>query len=220
MAIVSKKLYPESKVELTPFIARYYDQIIDLMSAGYYRRFIARVIDDTGIQLSDSILDLGCGTGRNAALMLRHLGPSGRIMGVDLSPIMQKKFEKKFKREERGTFYQQRIDVPFDLGEKFELVFISFVLHGFPHEVRKIILENINRHLKPEGHLVILDYAEFDLNKMPLIHRWIFETFECSYVFDFIRRDWKKVLDDSGFRTESEKVYLKNYLRLLRAKLK
>lgn len=215
----ASKLYPESKVELTPFIARHYDRLLNLMSLGTYGGFIARAVAEIGIQEGDSILDLGCGTGRNAALMLERLGPSGKIKGLDVLQEMQEQFEKRFEKETRVNFLRQRIDVPFDLGEKFNLVFISFVLHGFPQPVRKVILENARRHLRPEGRLVILDYAEFSLHERSFIFRYIFRKFECAYALDFIEYDWKMILGELGFRVEGEKYYFRNIIRLLKARL-
>ncbi|MBC7349615.1 MAG: methyltransferase domain-containing protein [Candidatus Aminicenantes bacterium] len=220
MAETKKKLYPDSKVELTPFLARDYDRLLDLLSGGSYRRFIARAINDLGLRPDDSVLDLGCGTGRNASLMLAYLGSGGKITGLDLLPEMKEQFERRFSREPRAAFHQQRIDIPFNLEQKFDLAFISFVLHGFPQEVRKIILENVVRHLKPGGRLAILDYAEFKLSDKPFIFRWVFKNFECAYALDFIGFDWKKILEGSGFQVEAEKFYFRNYLRLLKAKLR
>ncbi|MBN1198047.1 MAG: class I SAM-dependent methyltransferase [Bacteroidales bacterium] len=213
-----QKLYPESGVELTPFLARYYDQILNIGSVGKYGRFIHKAIQDTGIRPGDTIIDLGCGTGRNAALMLPNLGEAGKVTGVDLSPIMQQQFERRFAGEERARFFKHRIDIPFDLGEKADIIFISFVIHGFPHEVREAILSNVRNNLKPKGVFVILDYAEFDLQKMPWLHRSIFKLFECPYAFDFIERDWKKILSEKGFETTFEEFYFWNYIRLLKSR--
>jgi Methylase involved in ubiquinone/menaquinone biosynthesis len=116
------KLYPDSVVELTPYIAQHYDRLMNSLSFGLYSRFIRKAIADMGIKPDDNILDLGCGTGRNASLMLHYLGDKGRITGLDLSPIMQSQFEKRFANEKRVTFQRQRIDVPFDLGKKFDVV--------------------------------------------------------------------------------------------------
>lgn len=211
------KLYPESGVELTPFIAKHYDDVMNIGSFGMYHKFIARAIKDIGIKPNDSILDLGCGTGRNAALMLQYLGEEGKITGVDLSPDMKKQFENHFAGDMRISFLQQRIDIPFDLNDTFDIVFISFVIHGFPHEVRHAIIENAKKHMKAGGHFIILDFAEFDMDKMPAWHRWVFKKIECPYAFDFIEKDWKQILHELGFDTESERLYFKKYVRLLTA---
>ena len=212
-----EKLYPESGVELKPFIAKHYDRIMNILSFGLYRRFIHKAIADIQIKPTDKILDLGCGTGRNDALMLKYLDENGRITGLDLSPIMQKQFERRFSHEKRVQFTQQRIDIPFDLNQKFDIVFISFVLHGFPHEVRNVIIENARKHLNKNGKFVVLDFAEFDMARMPALHRKIFKTIECPYAFDFIKRDWKELLSQKGFSSFKENLYFRNYVRLLQS---
>ena len=63
----------------------------------------------------------------------------------------------------------------------------------------------------------ILDYAEFDMEKMPWLHRVIFKKAECKYAFDFIKHDWKNILKGNSFGDFSEHFYIKNYVRLLEA---
>jgi demethylmenaquinone methyltransferase/2-methoxy-6-polyprenyl-1,4-benzoquinol methylase len=204
-------------VELTPYIAKNYDALMNIVSFGLYSKFISKAIAAMGIRSTDSILDLGCGTGRNASLMLQYLGDKGRIIGIDISPIMQDHFEKRFANEKRVIFRKQRIDVTFDLEEKMDIVFISFVIHGFPHEVRNIIIDNARRHLKPNGLFIILDFAEFNMAEMPILYRLIFKKIECKYAFDFIEKDWKTILRGYGFSNFTEHFYIKNYARLLKA---
>jgi demethylmenaquinone methyltransferase/2-methoxy-6-polyprenyl-1,4-benzoquinol methylase len=215
---MAKKLYKESKVELNPVIARHYDRIMNFISFRKYDRFIRKAIGDMDIKPGDHILDMGCGTGKNAGLMTEYLGDDGRITGVDLSPVMEKQFRKKHEADERIEFRRQRVDVPFDLGQKYDRVLISFVIHGFPHEVREAILQNAYTHLKPGGKLTILDFAEFRLEDMPYHHRFIFKTVECVYAFDYIGRDWKAILETFHFTNPAEKHYFMNYARLLTAR--
>lgn len=209
-----KKLYPDSGIELNPVIARHYDSIINFVSMGLYRNFIQRAIKDVKVRPGDSILDLGCGTGRNALLMARDL-TSGYVVGMDVSPIMEKQFMKKAQKEPKLKFVQKRIDQPFDLGQFFDKVFISFVIHGLPHDIRKTVIRNAYSHLKPGGSFFILDYAEFNMKEMPLMHRFVFASVECKYAFDFIRYDWKNILKNHGFGTFSEHFYAHKYVRLL-----
>lgn len=213
----SEKIYPESGVELSPFVAKHYDTIMNIGSIGIYKSFINKAIRDIGINSEDSILDMGCGTGRNASIMASYLNTKGTITGIDKSSNMQKQFTKRFKNNNKINFIKQRIDVEFDLNKEFDIVFISFVIHGFPHEIRKIVIDNAYRHLKKGGHFVILDFAEFDMSKMPFLHRLIFKTIECKYAFDFIERDWKSILSERGFSQFSETFYFKKYVRLLNA---
>ena len=214
---MNEKIYPDSGVELTGFTAKNYDKIMNTMSFGLYRGFIKKAIKDMAIQQGDSILDLGCGTGRNADLMANYIGEGGVITGLDISEQMENQFLRKFKDHSNITFANQRIDQLFDLKQQFDIVFISFVIHGFPHEIRSTVIQNALNHLKSGGAFYILDFAEFDMDKMPAHHRYIFKKVECKYAFDYIERDWKTILKEARFADFEESFYLKKYVRLLKA---
>lgn len=211
------KIYPDSGVELNEFIAKNYDKVMNTASFGMYKGFIKKAIKDMNIQPGDHIMDLGCGTGRNAKLMCSYLNEKGHITGLDISESMEKQFLNTLKGDNRVKFINKRIDQAFDLQVMFDKVFISFVIHGFPHEIRSTVIQNVFNHLKPGGSFYILDFAEFDMDKMPALHRFIFKKFECKYAFDYIRRDWKGILTENSFGNFTEVFYLKKYVRLLRA---
>jgi len=214
---MTEKIYPDSGVELNEFVAKNYDKIMNTLSFGLYRGFIKKAIKQMDIQPGNSILDLGCGTGRNASLMAKYIGDTGHITGLDISELMETQFLKKFKGQANISFVKQRIDQPFDLNKQFEIVFISFVIHGFPHEIRSTVIQNALTHLKPGGKFYILDFAKFDMAKMPALHRFIFKKIECKYAFDYIERDWKTILKEAGFDYFKEHFYVKKYVRLLKA---
>ena len=216
----TERLYPESHVELKPFSAKNYDQVMNIATLGLYRGFIHRAIRAMDIQERDHILDLGCGTGRNACIMAKYLSDDGKITGMDVSSIMERQFNKKCAKHQNITFIRQRVDLPFSLSETFDKIFIGFVIHGFPHEVRQTVLENVSKHLKTGGAFFMLDFSEFNMNEMPPLYRFIFKNIECKYAFDFIKRDWKKILVDHHFDGFEEFFFIKNYVRLLKAKNK
>ncbi len=211
MNLKTDKIYPDSGVELSPFSAKNYDKVMNIASLGFYRGFIHKAIKAMDIQRGDKILDLGCGSGRNACIMAKYLGVDGKITGMDVSSIMEKQFNKKCANYYPNIkFIRQRIDLPFSLSEQFDKIFISFVIHGFPHEIRQTVLENIYTHLKHGGAFFMLDFAEFDINAMPLLYRFIFKTIECKYAFDFIEKDWKQILKDYKFGDFEKFFFFKN----------
>ena len=214
---MAKKLYKESKVELSPMIAKHYDRIMNFISFGKYDLFIRQAIKDMEINEGDQVLDLGCGTGKNAGLMAEYIGSEGQITGIDLSAVMEKQFLQKHGDDKRIIFIRNRIDKPLELGKSYDKVLISFVIHGFPHEVREAILRNAYEHLAPGGKLFILDFAEFKMEEMPAHHRYIFKKVECKYAFDYINKDWKSILTDHGFSRFSESFFFRKYARLLEA---
>jgi demethylmenaquinone methyltransferase/2-methoxy-6-polyprenyl-1,4-benzoquinol methylase len=212
------KFYPDSGVELKKFTAKHYDNIMNIASLGMYKGFINKAIADLDIKQNDKILDLGCGTGRNICLMNKYVSDNSLLIGLDISEDMEKQFNINSKEFSNIIFINKRIDQPFELSQKFDIVFISFVIHGFPHEIRENVIKNAFNHLKVGGTFNILDYAEFDMDKMPFHHRLIFKKIECKYAFDYIERDWKEILKEYGFNNFIEKFYFKKYIRLLKAK--
>ena len=212
------KLYPDSGVELSKFTASNYDKVMNIASFGKYKNFINSAIADLGISKNDKILDLGCGTGRNILLMNKYAGNNSTLIGLDISEAMEKQFEENTLNYSNIRFTNKRIDKLFEMEQKFDKIFISFVIHGFPHEIRKTIIKNAYNNLKPGGTFNILDFAEFDMAKMPFHHRFVFKKIECKYAFDFIERNWKSILQENGFDNFEESFYFKKYVRLLKAK--
>jgi demethylmenaquinone methyltransferase/2-methoxy-6-polyprenyl-1,4-benzoquinol methylase len=78
----------------------------------------------------------------------------------------------------------------------------------------KIINERIDQDLA----YFILDYNEFSLKEIPFYSRIAFKLIECPYAFDFIEKDWKKILAKHNFGGFEEFFFFKNYVRLLDAK--
>lgn len=210
--------YPDSKVEIQGFSARHYDTLLNTISFGLYNGFIDKAIHEMEINPNDKILDLGAGTGRNAMLMNKYLSAAGKIVCLEISDEMIEQFNQKFNNLYNINIINKRIDKPFELDEKFDKVFISFVIHGFPHEVRIEIIKNALNNLKEGGEFVILDFSEFIVKEMPFYTRIPFTTVECKYAFDFVERDWKTILSELGFGKFEERYFLKNYVRLLKAK--
>ncbi|MBN1447109.1 MAG: class I SAM-dependent methyltransferase [Bacteroidetes bacterium] len=209
------KLYPDSKVEVQGFEARNYDATLNIATGGIYARFIRQAIRKIGIQEGERILDIGCGTGRNACLMMPHLGSTGYFLGMDISEDMRDQFRRKCAAYPNAQFRLQRADIPFREEQPFDRVFMSFVLHGFPHEVRLRVLKNIHTNLVPGGKFSLLDFGHFTVSEMSFFPRKLFTTVECPYAFDFVERDWHTLLSDAGFDFVREDFWFHRYVRLL-----
>jgi len=212
-----RKLYPESKVEIRGFMARYYDIGLDIATLGSYLPFIKKVIRMAKIKPDDRILDLGAGTGRNACLMAKYLSEKGELIGVDISKDMIAQFEKRCANFPNVKIINRKINQTLPYKNDFNKVFISFVLHGFPQNARKVIIENAFQSLKQNGEFLILDYNEFSLSDIPFYFRLAFKLMECPYAFDFIEKDWKKILANAGFNNFREHFFFGNFIRLIRA---
>ncbi len=211
------KYYPQSRVEVGCLLARHYDRLLDLVTFGRYRLFIEEAVGLMNIKPDDRIIDFATGTGRNACLMMEYLSPRGRLVGLDISEAMISQFLEKCRGFPNAEVVNRRIDRPLRYENEFDKAFVSFALHGFPQQIRATIIDNAFSALSREGELFILDYNEFSLSEMPWYIRLPFRLIECPYAFDFISRDWKRIMRRRGFGRFTEHLFLGGYVRLLKA---
>ncbi len=207
-----------SKVEVRGFEAKYYDRLMDIITFGWYPKFIKRAIGDIGLSKGAKVADFGAGTGRNALLMYPYIGNSGEIVGFEIGKEMQEQFEQNTKGYKNIMLVKKSILEPLKEEEKFDFVFISFVLHGFTKENQEHIIQNAYNILKKGGEFVVLDYNEFDVDNAPFIYRFGIRFIECPLAEEFIKCNLQEKLRVYGFSDFEEKSYLKGHIRLLKAK--
>jgi len=188
-----------------------------MLSLGQYSHFIKGVVDKMGINPGQSILDLGSGTGKNDCFMAEKVGSQGRIMGLDISDKMLARAWKRCRGYPNVIFEKQRIELSLPYKDEFDKVFISFVLHGFEDDQKVGIINNVYRALKVGGSFYILDYAEFDIDRMWFPLRWAFIRWECQLAVEFLKLDMKGMLCTQGFTDVKEDFFLRRHLRLLSA---
>ena len=81
-------LGPDAVRHLYDRLAPVYDRAATaygLVGGGRYRR---RAVESLCLAPGDTAVDLCCGTGANLPLLVEAVGPTGRVVGVDLSPGM------------------------------------------------------------------------------------------------------------------------------------
>jgi len=110
-----------------------------------------------------SLLEVGCGTGRNLAALAR-LFPEARLTGLDLSPHMLRRARSALRHaEERTTLLEaDYLDAP-DFSEPFDLILFSYSL-SMMHPVQEAILDRARRDLGPGGLLAALDFYDSNFN--------------------------------------------------------
>jgi len=170
-----------------------------------------------GINPSQSILDLGSGTGKNDCFIVKKVGSQGQIVGLDISNEMLVRARERCRKYSNITFEKQRIELSLPYKEEFDKVFISFVLHGFEDDQKVGIINNAYRALKVGGSFYILDYAEFDIDRMWFPLRWAFARWECQLAVEFLKLDIKGMLCAQGFTDSKEEFFFRQHLRLLSA---
>src|SRR6266849_5301867 len=75
-----------------------YDLTVWLMTFGRERAFRDMILQLARLQPGETVLDVGCGTGTLAIAAKRRVGPAGVVYGIDASPEMLARADKKSRK--------------------------------------------------------------------------------------------------------------------------
>ncbi len=107
-----------------------------------------------------SVLDLGCGDGRLAALMLEARPSVGRVVAVDVSPPMLERARARFADDRRVEVREGDLAVPLDplaaLGP-FDVVVSGFAIHHLEDGRKRELFGEVSRLLAPGGWFANLE---------------------------------------------------------------
>jgi ubiquinone/menaquinone biosynthesis C-methylase UbiE len=148
----------ERIVDLYRARARNYDLTANLYYLIGYREWAHRrkAIATLALRPGDAVVEIGCGTGLNFGLLQGAVGPTGKIIGVDLTDAMLEQARQRV--QENGW-------------ENVELVHSDALEYEFPHDVDGIlstfalslvpecgqVICKSTQALRPGGHWVVLD---------------------------------------------------------------
>ena len=131
-----------------------------------------------------TVLDLGCGTGRDVYVLSKLVGPTGHVIGVDMTPE-QLEVAERYQQEQAERFGFEESNVEFRLGyiedleaigiedESIDLVVSNCVVNLSPF--KELVMNEVYRVLKPGGELYFSDvYASRrlpdELRDDPVLH--------------------------------------------------
>ncbi|HNU96996.1 MAG TPA: class I SAM-dependent methyltransferase [Candidatus Portnoybacteria bacterium] len=157
------------------------------------------------IKINEKVLDLGCGSGRLCSLFFtRSELISDRVninyTGIDFAENLVKIAERKY-----GDYFKTGdiLNLPFS-DENFDSVWSIAVLHHIPSfELRKRVLNEIKRVLKPNGRVIITCWKI-----KSLLRKDIFIPFQGKkrYYHIFSKKEIKKMFEKAGFKIEELKT--------------
>jgi demethylmenaquinone methyltransferase/2-methoxy-6-polyprenyl-1,4-benzoquinol methylase len=125
-----------------------------LINPAMRRKAVAAI----GLRPGDRVLEVGVGSGRNLPYLLDAVGPSGVVVGVDLSAGMLAEARKLVAK--RGVTNVELIEASaatVELDRDFDAVLFSLSYSVIPEAVRPAALARAWAGLRPGGRLVVLD---------------------------------------------------------------
>ena len=137
-----------------------YDLLLWFVSFGGEQKFRGKALDLAELQPGQSVLDIGCGTGTLAIVAKGRVGPGGTVCGIDASPEMIARAEKKARKAGVEVGFKSTLAeaLPFPAAQ-FDVVLSTVMLHHLPRRVRQQCAQEIRRVLKPGGRLLAIDFA-------------------------------------------------------------
>jgi demethylmenaquinone methyltransferase/2-methoxy-6-polyprenyl-1,4-benzoquinol methylase len=133
-------------------IARVYDRMNAVMTAGMDARWRARAADIAAVAPGDRVLDVATGTGDLAIELHRRVGAGGEVVGLDFSDGMLELARVKAPeiRFEQGS----ALELPYADGE-FAAATVGFGARNFSDLGRG--LAEMRRVVRPGGRVVVLE---------------------------------------------------------------
>jgi len=141
-------------------VAHRYDLINDVLTVGLHRAWKRRAVRIAAPVDGTQALDLACGTGDIARLLMRKVGDSGEVVLGDFNPTMLDATRARFaNRPAKPTITITQADaedLPF-ADDTFDLITIGFGLRNLTDPQQA--LGEMLRVLRPGGKLVVLEFS-------------------------------------------------------------
>jgi len=136
--------------------ANRYDALWEASLSEAHRRLLALAVPVRG----EAVLDVACGTGVIALAAARHVGPDGRVLGVDIAERMVEQAVQRARDLDvaNATFARmdgEQLDIP---GESFDVAYCALGLMYMPDPEQA--MREIHRLLRPGGRVAVAVWGQ------------------------------------------------------------
>jgi demethylmenaquinone methyltransferase/2-methoxy-6-polyprenyl-1,4-benzoquinol methylase len=171
-----------------------------------------KAVDFTNPKIGSKILDVATGTGKQAFAFAKR---GYDVTAIDLSEAMLKVAIKKNTYKNAKFANADATNLPFK-DSSFDVSCVSFALHDMPLTIREKVLKEMVRVIKPEGMIIIVDYAlpENRIGRFLVYH--FVKIYEKEYYSKFIKSDLEELLRKSGIEIKEKLPVLLGAGRILK----
>ena len=155
-------------------VARRYDLMNDVMSAGMHRLWKRFTIEVSGVKAGDRVLDIAGGTGDLSRLFFKRIGSDGQLILTDINAAMLNIGRDRLLDEGIAVPAIQcdAEKLPFP-DQHFDCVSVAFGLRNMTHKDQA--LQEMQRVLKPGGRLLVLEFSQVWKPLAPLYDAYSFK---------------------------------------------
>jgi arsenite methyltransferase len=150
------------------------------------------------LQIGQSVLDVGCGSGLSFALLRQGVGAAGSVIGFDQSPEMLDLADRFVRQSAWGN-----VSTQYGFGESihFDRRFDAFLFH-YTHDILQSpkAIENLLSFAKPNARIAIAGMKKFPLWLEPLNVYAYFKNYAWNGNGSGLRRPWRHIEAKTDFR--------------------
>ena len=169
----------------------------------------------------NSVLEMGCGTGRNLFQLKKYMGDShspALLVGCDIcdSLLYQAEVRKRFSDTHLHFICEaaEKFDGKANYFPKFDAAFCSYSLSMIPDT--KGTLRAISDNLDENGHLYIIDF--YDFNKWPSLIRKLHDKWLNLFHVSYRQQTFDILLNSSDFKVVDDVSLYGGYARYMKLK--
>lgn len=181
-----------------------------VLECVFEKRMREQGVEDLSIEQGERVLEVGVGTGFALREISRKVGPEGKAYGIDITPEMLQRTEKRLRRADmadRAALYKgDARSMPFP-DNTFDAVYMAGTLELFDTPDIPRVLSEAKRVLKPGGRLGVNSISqEGDRQNLFLkIYEWLHRKFpayaSCRPIYV------EKSIRDAGFNIFHSRDY-------------
>jgi ubiquinone/menaquinone biosynthesis C-methylase UbiE len=147
-------------------VAPFYRALSPLFLINPYAR--RQGVKALGLRLGDTVLEIAVGSGRNLPYLVDAVGPTGHVVGVDLSPGMLREAEKMVSQRGWSNVTLSEGDATaLDIDHDLDAIFFSLAWSVIPDPVAA--LSRAWDRLRPGGRVAVMDMNVAESPLRPLL---------------------------------------------------